>query len=951
MIHLTATSLKFIKGQNGDYKLGTDLLHTNRKYSFMIKRLSLSIFFLFNLLIVFGQKTKIEYLSGTDKDHTVLWDFYCTGGRLSGKWTKIPVPSNWELQGFGSYNYGHDKNKADEQGLYKHEFTAGKWQDKKVFIVFEGSMTDTHVKINGIDAGPVHQGGFYRFKYDITNYIKQDSKNLLEVRVDKMSANLSVNQAERKSDFWVFGGIFRPVYLEILPETNIDRTAINARADGSLQIDVFKEKLKAGQRVEAQVKTLSGKNLGKPFSVSDRNNKGYYKLSAQFDKPLLWNAEFPNLYQVAVSIKEKNSTVHQVTQKFGFRTVELRKNDGLYVNGAKVVLKGTNRHSFWPETGRTLSYQLNLADVKLMKEMNNNAVRMSHYPPDQNFLDICDSLGLYVLDELTGWQAKYDTQVGRKLVKELVVRDVNHPSIIFWDNGNEGGWNTDLDNDYRLYDPQDRQVLHPWEKFNGTDTHHYPDYNAILKAVKDGKEVFFPTEFMHGLYDGGAGAGLQDFWEQMVKHPHGAGGFIWSFVDEAVIRTDKGNTYDGDGNHAPDGILGPHREKEASFYTIKEIWSPIYLDTSSVVNVFSGKVNIENRYSFTKLSECSFEWQLIQFPGPESKNISPTAKEKGHPKALELLPGQRGVLDLGLPLDWRKNDALYLTAYGPDHRELFTWSWAINPKTDLKRIYGNMSSEEKVNTNDNSEQLLVTCGDISYHFDKKTGYLKEVQKGNNVISLSGGPVLAGVETDLSAFKFYKEDNKIIVEAAYQGIGKLNVKWTIAPNAPARLDYTYVQSGDSDYTGITFNYPEEKMTAVKWLGRGPYRVWKNRLKGQKYSVWNKNYNDTFTGETWNYPEFKGYHQEVKWVVFNNKESSFTVFTDQENMFLQLFHPAKSASGLKNNNVEPPFPKGDIGFLNSISPIGTKFHSAASMGPQGQKNKNTGNPVSATLWFKF
>ena len=104
-------------------------------------------------------------------------------------------------------------------------------------------------------------------------------------------------------------------------------------------------------------------------------------------------------------------------------------------------------------------------DVKLMKEMNMNAVRMSHYPPDQHFLDVCDSLGMFVLDELTGWQAKYDTIVGRKLVKELVVRDVNHPSIVIWDNGNEGGFNFALDGDYAKYDPQDRLVIHPWEHF------------------------------------------------------------------------------------------------------------------------------------------------------------------------------------------------------------------------------------------------------------------------------------------------------------------------------------------------------------------------------------------------------------------------------------------------------------------------------------------------------
>jgi beta-galactosidase/beta-glucuronidase len=520
------------------------------------KRVFLLLLFLVICFNAFSQETITKYLSGTDKDHTVQWDFYCTGGRQSGRWTKIAVPSNWELQGFGSYNYGHDKVKGNEQGLYKYEFLAGNWQGKRVFIVFEGSMTDTKVMINGKQAGAVHQGSFYRFKYDITDLLKPNSKNLLEVTVDKTSANSSVNDAERMNvDFWVFGGIYRPVYLEIVPETFIDRTAVNAKANGSFQLDVYAQNLHGNETIEAQVQKLNGEKVGKAFSIAADTTQGYLVLKSSFKNPLLWSAEFPNLYQVIVTIRNKQGIIHRVKHRFGFRTVELRVHDGLYVNGARVILKGCNRHSFWPETGRTLSHPIHLMDVKLMKQMNMNAVRMSHYPPDQDFLNVCDSLGLYVLDELTGWQAKYDTIVGCKLVKEMVVRDVNHPAIIFWDNGNEGGWNRALDNEYGLYDPQNRTVIHPWESFNGTNTKHYPDYNYILKSVATEQDIFFPTEFMHGLYDGGAGAGLDDFWNLMQTHPRGAGGFIWAFSDEGVIRTDKNNVYDTDGNHAPDPVL------------------------------------------------------------------------------------------------------------------------------------------------------------------------------------------------------------------------------------------------------------------------------------------------------------------------------------------------------------------------------------------------------------
>ncbi|MGI8635949.1 MAG: glycoside hydrolase family 2 protein, partial [Segetibacter sp.] len=390
---------------------------------------------------VLAQQTVIQYLSGTDKDHTIKWDFMVTKGRNSGKWSTIPVPSCWEMQGFGSYNYYQDTQNPDEQGLYKYNFkVAPQYKGKRIFIVFDAAMTETEVKINGKPAGPIHQGGFYQFKYDITNLIQFDRYNLLEATVSKGSTNASINRAERKADFWLFGGIFRPVYLEILPPTFIERVAIDAKATGDFNMQVFNN---AGskQTIEAQVFDLKGKAVDKPFKLPE----GDTMLHHHFTNIKLWNPEQPNLYNVVVSIKDGAKTLHTIRQRFGFRTAELREQDGFYVNGKKVIFKGVCRHSEWPESGRTLSRAVHLIDIRAMKDMNMNAVRMSHYPPDKEFLDLCDSLGLFVLDELTGWQAAYDTVIARKLVKELVIRDVNHPSIVIWDNGNEGGWNRAVD--------------------------------------------------------------------------------------------------------------------------------------------------------------------------------------------------------------------------------------------------------------------------------------------------------------------------------------------------------------------------------------------------------------------------------------------------------------------------------------------------------------------------
>jgi len=906
-----------------------------------------------------SQGTIIQYLSGTDKDHTVAWDFFCTDGRNSGKWTTIPVPSNWELQGFGSYNYGHDKVKSNEQGRYRRKFTAGSWQGKRIFIVFEGSMTDTRVMVNGVQAGPVHQGSFYRFKYDITELVKPGAGNLLEVTVDKTSANTSVNDAERRnSDFWVFGGIFRPVYLEIVPDDFIDRVAIDARADGKFAIDVYMGHWRDGESIEAQVLTLDGKKLltasgekaGGELAVS--SVKDSVRITGKYSNQLLWSAEFPHLYQVVVTLRNKGQVIHRLVQRFGFRTVELRDHDGLYVNGSRIMLKGCNRHSFWPETGRTLSRSVHLMDVRLMKEMNMNAVRMSHYPPAAAFLDICDSLGLYVLDELTGWQAKYDTVVGRKLVKELVIRDVDHPSVIAWDNGNEGGWNRALDKDYALYDPQERIVLHPWEKFNGTDTKHYPNYDYMVKAAATGQEVFFPTEFMHGLYDGGAGAALEDFWNMMLRHPHGAGGFIWALLDEAVIRTDKGGEYDTDGNHAPDGIVGPHREKEASFFTIKEIWSPVHIEEQVLDDRFNGQVPVDNRYSFTNLKQCSFSWKLVRFPSSRAAGTASVAAVKGAVAAVDVKPGEKGVLRVKLPASWRNYDALYISAFGPDKQELFTWSWPVVKAVGGETVPGvtRAGAADSVNVHESDSSLQVICDGVSYFFDKNSGYLQKIVKGGGIeISLSGGPALAGFRLGLNQFRHRDEGRGHIIEADYKGEASLHVKWTFLPGRPAELAYEYSQTGAADFMGITFAYPEQKITGMKWLGRGPYRVWKNRLKGQQLGVWHKPYNNSITGERWGYPEFKGYHADVSWVVIENNEAPFTIHMADGSRYFQMLHPAREKAALTNNNVEPAFPEGAIGVLDGINPIGTKFQAADVMGPQSQKNDPGGRPVKGKIWL--
>jgi len=918
------------------------------------KSLNMVVFISFMFVVMisvqcFAVPSEIVYISGQGNDDGVEWDFYCTGGGNSGKWAKIPVPSNWEFQGFGSYNYGSERHKSNEQGKYRRTFEVPQnWRDKRIFIVFEGVMTDTEVTINGKSAGEIHQGGFYRFKYEITELV-ETGENLLEVTVSKVSSNPSVEQAERQADYWVFGGIYRPVYLEVVPGKFIEWTAVDARADGSFSIDVHLNGLRKSNLVRAVISEINGRRPGESFEANLDPGQDKVTLNTKVDEPKLWTAETPNLYKVQIALLEDGMDVHSVEETFGFRTFEVRPGDGLYLNGQKIRLKGINRHSFWPDSGRCLSRKISYNDVELIKQMNMNAVRMSHYPPDVHFLQACDELGLYVLDELAGWQKPpYDTNVGKKLVKELVMRDVSHPCILFWDNGNEGGWNTELDGEFALYDPQKRPVLHPWDNFGGVDTDHYESYESTVKKLSS-NTLFMPTEFLHGLYDGGHGAGLKDYWDAMYASLMGAGGFLWVFADEGAVRTDlEGGRIDVAGNQAPDGIVGPYRQKEASFYSVKEIWSPLYIYPEKLPADFNGVLEIENRYDFLNIKDCSFELKLVNLPGPFDKPTEMSVDFYRTFAGPDIEPHCSGTIELSLPHDWRRSQIMYLTARDPDGREVWTWSWEVCEadyyRRNLVRTQTSGKPVREVFFKDG--KIHVTMGELEVKFDTFEGTLAEITVGGRPISLAGGPVLIGGDMNKPKVTCRQIDDKIQVKTSCKGDMNYAL-WTFYPTGWVELEYEFDLKGRYYLFGVSFDYPQHKMQGMRWCGRGPFRAWKNRLQGGRLDVFSNNYKDNMPGRTWDYPEFKGYYLDWRWVVFTTAEGDITIVNGTDETFLGVYRPNNAESPMRTRiNV----PETGIAFFHGIPAIGTKGQRAVTLGPQSLMNEATGK-YSGKVYFFF
>ncbi len=934
------------------------------------------------VVVTYASETKILPLSGLGEtgEAPVFWDFKIDNGRRSGEWTTIRVPSCWETEGFGTFYYGvQGRGKPDtdpiipkEHGTYRTKFTVpADWQGQAIRIVFEAAMTDTTVTINGQPAGPTHQGGFYRFHYDITSLVKIGAENTLEVLVSKESANTSVNRAERRGDYWTFGGIYRPVWLEARPQQHIEWTAIDARADGSFTAEVH---LSGPQSADASyhiMASIADKDGAPEFLASERVAADAAKVVIRgvFKNPKLWTAETPHLYEARFKLTEtrigppkpgkafsvSHVPVHTVTERFGFRTFEVRKNDGLYLNGTKIVLKGVNRHCFWPETGRTVTREQSYADARLIKAGNMNAVRMAHYPPDKHFLEACDELGLYVLDELAGWQGFYDTPTGARLIGQIVRRDVNHPSILFWNNGNEGGWNTANDGEFAKWDPQKRPVLHPWAVHSDINTDHYEKYASTVK-LSAGPQIFMPTEFLHGLYDGGIGAGFRDFWDVMGKSPTVAGGFFWVWSDEGVVRSDQGGRIDNFGNNAPDGMVGPHRDLEGSYHAVKEIWSPVQIKVAPSRSLIGWRLSVENAYDFTDLGDCTAILEGVRLTGIGAGAVRETVFKKEF-RVPAIAPRRSETWEVAVtPAEASDMDWAQLTIRDKTGNEIGRWHLPSYKSISDDSAMFQGPATAGVSRADG--HLIARAGETIATFDEKTGELLELSH-NGTRAFSGrGPQFVALRRQQREYSSVAASTKLTntatatligggeqqrVTFTYEGSLR-SVQWDIGPKL-ITLSYEFSLDAETDIAGIRFDIPDNALKSKRWLGRGPYRVWQNRQEGGVFDLHEVAFNDPIPGQTYAYPEFKGFFREWRWLSLETTAGRITV----ENVSaVPFFALGKIKSGEKDLITD--WPDMGLAFLHAIPAIGTKFDSPEVLGPQSQPAKLNG-VQRGTLIFRF
>ena len=656
-------------------------------------------------------------------------------------WVGFPVPANWEVNGYGtpiyvSAGYPFKIDPARVMGEPKVDYTTYKernpvgqyrrsfqlpagWEARgQTFLRFEGVMSAFYVWINGERVG-YSQGSMEPSEFNITNYLHA-GENQIALEVYRYSDGSYLED----QDFWRFGGIHRSIHLLHTPDIRIRDYAVRTLPvstdyqDFILQIDpqfsVYRGMTGKGTTLQGVLKDASGREIatlkGDVEDILDLEHKAgrmneWYpqrgprklgRMSATIKSPKRWTAETPYLYKLHLTLlTAEGEVIEQVEQSVGFRSVEIR-NGQLLVNGAPVRFRGVNRHEHDPRTARVMSEERMLQDILLMKQANINAVRTSHYPNVSRWYELCDSLGLYVMDEadieehgLRGilastpdWHAAFLDRAVR-----MAERDKNHPSIVMWSMGNESGygpnfaaisaWLHDFDPTRpvhyegaqgaggepdpktvdvisRFYTRVKQEYLNPGiaegEDKERAENARWERLLEIAERTNDNRPVM-TSEYAHSM--GNALGNFKEYWDEIYSNPRMLGGFIWDWVDQGIYKTLPDGrimvAYGGDFGDKPNlkafcfnGLLMSDRETTPKYWEVKKVYSPVEL------RVESGELRVTNRNHHTDLSQYRCLWTL---------SIDGKQKDQGEITLPEVAPGESETIPLPVSIAGKKASA------------------------------------------------------------------------------------------------------------------------------------------------------------------------------------------------------------------------------------------------------------------------------------------------------
>jgi hypothetical protein len=539
----------------------------------------------------------------------------------------------------------------------------------------------------------------------------------------------------------------------------------------------------------------------------------------------------------------------------------------------------------------------------------------------------------------------------------MVMRDANHPSVLMWTNGGEGGGNKGLVGEFHLFDRQRREVLCPGEFFAGVEAASLNRYDALQEKLAR-PVVFLPTGLLRGLPEAGVAAGLSDFWKVMSRAPNCAGGIL-SVADYPGLLPPSTqrvplSDWSMEGRATVSGGLGEGLE------TLRAVWSPIQIDARDLPPLFEGGLEVENRYDFLNLDQITFEWQVVDWGGPfpAPKEEARAVWASGRLSGPDVDAGWRGAIHLPLPDGWQSHDALELRAWEPGGREVETWSWSLRkPGFHADSLHGTDRGEPQ--GTEQAETLSVTAGDIVYRFDRHSGCLLDVTVRGQTLPFGKGP--RRIASPVSAGETLREvsgsapvrhglsDAGYRVEAGALG-GFDRVTWTVRRDGCLILDYAGREAGAFDSLGVAFDYGQTPVRRVRWLGDGPGRVWRNRIPGPRFGVHALDLESdaavssgTVVSET-SVPE--RFLSRVQWAVLEISGGSVWVAPVGEEPLSLGLGGAPDAAGHKPLFLTPE----QVAFLTVIPAMGTEELPAAQLGPEGEAIKVRGE-VKGRLLFCF
>jgi beta-galactosidase len=850
-------------------------------------------------------------------------------------WATIPVPANWEVEGYDHPIYLDERypfttkwpnapTDYNPVGTYRKEITLNKeFLSEEVILHFAGVKSAMYVYLNGEYVG-YSQGSKTPAEFNISKYLKE-GKNVLALQMFRWS-DASYLESQ---DFLRMSGIERDVYLYKQPKVSVSDYYAYTNLDENYHNGIFKNTVSVVNHSKNAVERKISVEIF-DGEISRYKNSEVLTLSANasvqwFSESILenvkkWSAEQPNLYTLKIGLQDETnpSNDQHITRKIGFKSVEI-KNAQVLINGKAIYIRGVNRHETDPFTGHVVSRESMEKDIQLMKQNNINAVRSSHYPNDPYWLELCDTYGLYVVDEanIESHPLAIDekTQLGNEMswlpahemrTQRMYYRDRNHPSIYSWSLGNEAGRGEIFRTTYKWLKAKDDNRIVQYEpagKEDYTDLYcpMYPKPEYLINHGKSNSDKpSIMIEYAHAM--GNSVGNLQDYWDIIEAYPNLQGGYIWDWVDQALeYKDDNGNPYlayghdyhpdlPTDGNFLNNGLVDPYRVAHPHLTEVKKVYEPVQFHY-----VGNGVIEITNKNFFVDFSDKTISWKVLKDGNDvfRDDNIEVEVDPQETKRIiLEKFPnnfssGNEYILQVSLIQKSTKNLI-------PKGHEV-GWDEILLQKGKFEEM--TLSDGESLEIVQDNSSFTMKNKIVDFMIDAKSGEIKMwTYQGELITKEAIRPNFWRAPTDNDLGNNMYEWAKVWQEATYSYSSKLiempkqlsnGVAYKVAyvlPNKEANVEIKYTIKTDGSLSvnysfkpnqkklpnlprlGVYMNLPNQ-FTEVSWYGKGETESYWDRKTGVKTGVYAGKIEDQF--ERYLRPQETGNKTDVRWVNVSSK----------------------------------------------------------------------------------